>query len=297
MDAVLSDFDARWNYDDPAASERLFRELLPLAEQRGVAAYRAELLTQIARAAGLQRKFAEAHVTLDEAQRLIGSVPAGADPAIERARVRCLLERGRALNTAGQPEPARALFAEAWELARARGEDGFAVDAAHMLAIVASADGQIEWNERALDLAARSDQPRARQWLGSLYNNLGWSYHDLGRYQDALVMFERALRQRQDRGEAGPIRIARWCVARAKRSLGRVEEALATQQLLLDELERAGASDGYVHEELGECLLALGRIDEARPHFARAYAELSADQWLAESEPERIERLRRLGRE
>jgi hypothetical protein len=55
-----------------------------------------------------------------------------------------------------------------------------------------------------------------------------------------------------------------------------------------------GASDGFVFEELGECLLALGRADEARPYFAQAYAELSQDEWLADNEPARLERLKAL---
>jgi hypothetical protein len=58
-----------------------------------------------------------------------------------------------------------------------------------------------------------------------------------------------------------------------------------------------GESDGYVFEELGECLLLLGRPGEARLFFARAYAELSRDSWLAESEPARLERLKELGAE
>ena len=53
--------------------------------------------------------------------------------------------------------------------------------------------------------------------------------------------------------------------------------------------------DGYVTEEIAECLLTLGRNDEARPVFARAYAELSADDELQSREPERLERLRVLG--
>ena len=48
-------------------------------------------------------------------------------------------------------------------------------------------------------------------------------------------------------------------------------------------------------EELGECLLGLGRAADARPHFTLAYARLSQDPWLAEREPERLARLQRLG--
>ena len=53
-------------------------------------------------------------------------------------------------------------------------------------------------------------------------------------------------------------------------------EALAEQQALAAELEAEGEVDGYVDEELAECLLALGRGDEARPYFSRAYASSPA---------------------
>jgi hypothetical protein len=53
--------------------------------------------------------------------------------------------------------------------------------------------------------------------------------------------------------------------------------------------------DGYVQEELGECLLSLGREAEAKAHFAAAYGNLSRDEWLKRDEPDRLERLRRLG--
>ena len=57
----------------------------------------------------------------------------------------------------------------------------------------------------------------------------------------------------------------------------------------------AGEQDGYVEEELGECLLALGRESQARPHFAAAYGLLRSDIWLARDEPARLARLRDLG--
>lgn len=284
----LPDFDAWWDYDQPAESERRFRELLPQAEASGDHGYSAELLTQIARAAGLQREFAAAHAMLDAAAALIGGV-AG------RPQIRYLLERGRAFNSAGQPEQAQPLFMQAWELARAQREDFYAVDAAHMLAIVEPPAQKLAWERRALELAEASDQPRARGWLGSLYNNMGWSYHALGEHAQALDCFERALAARQAAGAAGPIRIARWCVGRGLRALGRHAEALAVQQALAAELSGAGQSDGFIDEELGECLLALGQPEQARPYFARAHAELARDPWLAEHEPARIERLRALG--
>ena len=86
----LIDFDALWDYDDPAATETKFRALLPVAD--GHPAYHAALLTQIARTQGLLRQFEAAHQTLDEAERLING-----EMAVPR--IRLLLERGRVFNS------------------------------------------------------------------------------------------------------------------------------------------------------------------------------------------------------
>ena len=70
---------------------------------------------------------------------------------------------------------------------------------------------------------------------------------------------------------------------------GRVAEALAIQERLAAETAAAGdRDDGYGVEEIGECLLALGREDDARPWFTRAAELLGSDAFLAEHEPDRI---------
>lgn len=286
--AVLEDFDALWDYNDPAGTGEKFRALLPAAEAAGDATYRAELLTQVARAEGLSRRFEQAHRTLDEVERALESLPA-------RARVRYLLERGRVFNSSGDKDEARPLFLEALDLARHSGEGFYAVDAAHMLGIIDPPDKQLEWHLLALEMTERSTEARARGWRGSLYNNLGWTYHDAGDYEKALNMFEKALQFRIEQGKEHEVRIARWCIARTLRSLGRVEEALRMQLELAAQAEAAGDPDGYIHEELGEGLLLLGSTEEARPHFGRAYAILSKDPWLAENEPGRLARLTELG--
>ncbi len=286
MTTDLPDLDQLWDYNQPAVSEQRFRDQLPAAAP-GSAAH-VELLTQIARAQGLQRQFEAAHATLDEAQTLLTD-------AMGYVRTRYLLERGRLYNSSRQIEQAAPLFRAAWELASTSGQDFYAVDAAHMLGICEPPDQAIEWNLRALTLAEMSSQPRARNWAGSLYNNLGWTFHDQGNYPRALDLFEKAEHFRAAQGQPQQLLIARWCVARCLRSLGRTEEALARQQALLAEHTAAGSRDGFVLEELGECLLALGRADEASPYFAQAHAELSQDPWLVESEPARLARLKALG--
>ncbi|MCH8274658.1 MAG: tetratricopeptide repeat protein [Armatimonadetes bacterium] len=285
MSDRLPDLDELWDFENPAETESRFRKVLPDASDDP--AYAAELLSQIARAEGLQQKFKEAHDTLDEAERL-------SNETMVRARVRCLLERGRVYNSSGSPERARPFFLEALSLAERGGEENLAVDAAHMMAIIESSGSRLEWNLRAVKIAENSKDEKAKRWLGSLYNNIGWTYHDAGEFEKALEFFKMALEYREARGKARPIQIAKWCVARCMRSLGRVEEAFEAHKSLAAELEESGAGDGYVFEELGECLLALNREAESKPFFAKAHEELSKDPWLSKNEPERIERLRSL---
>jgi tetratricopeptide (TPR) repeat protein len=104
------------------------------------------LLTQIARTQGLQRNFEQAHQTLN-------SVEAQLHDDLPVARIRYLLERGRVYNSSGAKEQARPLFMQALELAQANKEDFYAVDAAHMIAIVEPPDEQMTWNLKALELA------------------------------------------------------------------------------------------------------------------------------------------------
>ncbi|MEP7291680.1 MAG: tetratricopeptide repeat protein [Chloroflexota bacterium] len=276
-------FDTLWNYDHPAETERAFRDLL--AQAGTYLSYELQLLTQIGRAQGLQRQFDAGHQTLDQVERRL-------TPETSTAKIRYLLERGRLFNSSGAVEQARPLFEQAWQLGQQAGEPGYAVDAAHMLGILESP--QLTWNLRALDLAENSGDPRAERWRASLYNNIGWTYHDRGDYPHALDMFERALRLREEQGKPEPLRIARWSVARVLRSLQQWHAALAIQQALAAELEQINQQDAYVDEELGECLLALGRADDAKSCFAQAYALLSQDDWLMQNEAPRLERIRAL---
>lgn len=276
------EFDTLWDYSDPHQTELRFREILIQVPEDNLAYL--ELLTQIARAQGLQQKFDRAHQTLDQVERRLSKYAS-------RAKVRYLLERGRVCNSSGEPEEARPLFEQALDMAVELSEDSYAVDALHMLAIVAPPASALDLNLRAIQMAESSPQPKARQWLGSLYNNTGWTYHSAGEYASALEMFEKAEAVRRSNGSVPELRIARWCVARALRSLSRIEEALSQQMALKEEFESAGETDGYVFEEIGECLLALNRAEEARPYFAKAHESLAAE--LAH-EPERLARLKEL---
>jgi tetratricopeptide (TPR) repeat protein len=282
---MSNNFDHLWDYNQPATTEARFRELLP--QLANDPARYAELLTQIARAQGLQRQFDEAHATLDGVEAQLADLPV-------RVRIRYLLERGRVYRSSGKVDAARPFFLEAWEVAQPAGEDNYAIDAAHMLAIIEPPAEQRRWHQLAIDLTEQTADPEAKKWAGSLNNNLGWSYFEEGEYTAALACFTKALAAREAQGKAGPIHIARWSVAKTLRLLGRVDEALTIQEALAA-AQGLGEPDGYVYEELGECYLLRQEAAKATSAFAQAYALLSQDSWLVANEGERLARLQRLG--
>jgi tetratricopeptide (TPR) repeat protein len=288
--------DALWDYADPAGTAEKFEALLAEHGAAAGPAWQAQLLSQLARTHGLRADFATAHALLNRAAALLDSAAAEDSAALTLARVRIALERGRCHNSGGAPEDALPCFTQALELAQPAGLDNLAVDAAHMLGIAAPGEAGLAWNERAAAMAEASADPQARKWLGPLLNNTGWTLHSMGRYAEALDWFERSLAWRTAQGHARQVEIARWCIARCLRSLGQVEEALARQQKLAADIAArdAGTDDQFVCEEVGECLLALGRPDEARPHLARAYELLSQDKFFAVQNAPRLERLRQL---
>lgn len=285
--SILPDFDKLWNFGNPVDTEREFRKILPIAE--GNNAYHAELLTQLARTLNLQRKFDKAHEVLDSAEKIIP-----ADNS--KVKIRYSLERGRIFNASGNKERAKDFFLNAWKIAIDANEDYYAVDAAHMMAIAEiSHDEQHKWNLKALEIAEKSTEPRARKWLGALYNNIGWTYHDSGDFHNALEIFKKALEWRTAEKHVAEIQIAKWSVARAYRSLGSIEKALSLQKELLSELpEMPFSSDGYIFEEIGECLL-LQNDDKAKEYFLKAYELLSTDVSFKQNHSARLERMKDLG--
>jgi tetratricopeptide (TPR) repeat protein len=287
----LPDYDSVWDYDHPNVTEKKFRELLPAALDSRDFPYLTQLLTQIARAEGLQRKFQDAHNTLDRVEKAL--LKAEAD---DKTRVRYLLERGRVFNSSGKRDEARPLFQQALDLAVRSKDDFNAVDAAHMMAIVEQqTEKQLQWNLKALDLAENSTDEKAKKWRGSLYNNLGWTYFEQKQFEEALLMFEKALGFREREADPAKILVAKWCIAKTLRMMDHTEEALEMQRALYEQYQAAGRRNGYVYEEVAECLTRMGQDQEAQGWFAAAYEELSRDPRLV-NEQDRLNRLKELGK-
>jgi tetratricopeptide (TPR) repeat protein len=266
--------DALWDYNDPAASCQKFQDAVASAPGSSD-----EIRTQIARCLGLQRKF-------DEGRAEIAKVSPNPSPIVA---CRVALESGRIENSSGYKSAAKPYFLQAFNLARKHNFDFYAVDAAHMMGIVTSDAESQEWNEKAIKMAEESKDKRARNWKGSLLNNTGWTYHDMGQYDKALKLFQKALDFQKERGNESGTRIANWTVGRCLRSLKRYDEALAIQRSL-----EGGPSAGYIEEEMGELLLVTGHPDQSKPYFKKAYEKLSTDIWLRANEAPRLERMKKL---
>jgi tetratricopeptide (TPR) repeat protein len=196
------------------------------------------------------------------------------------------------LNSSGQAASARRHFQSAWDIAQEAGEDGLAVDAAHMLAICSAGQKEgFEWAKLGLALARQSQDSKAQALIPAILNNTAWDLHDQGRYQEALPLFEEALAEWASTEKKQQYLTARWSMARCLRSLGHYEPALSIQYELEAAYQQAGTSDGFVFEEIAENLWSLGRFDQARPYFEKAYNELIRDKWLVQNQPGRLERL------
>lgn len=280
-----------WDFSDLDTSASRFDDARSDALSRGDGNFAAELTTQLARVSGLQRDFDRANEQLDAIEHDLPDRSAV-------VHVRYLLERGRVLNTSGDAQASMPLFRDAWDRARRCGAHYLAVDAAHMLGIVAPVDERLAWNQTAIEYAESCGDEDARRWLGSLYNNTAWTLHDAGDAEGALELFERALAVREGEGAVERTLIARWSVARCLRTLGRDDEALAMQRHLVAARGTAGLDPGgFVHEEIGELLLLAGEDEAARDQFKIALPLLREITWLSESDPGRLDRIEALALE
>jgi tetratricopeptide (TPR) repeat protein len=272
-----------WDFSDLDASEtRLLAQLEAESTDEG----RAEVLTQLARIAGLRGEFERGDVLVDDAVALAG------EDDVAWARID--LERGRLRRSSGDREAARPLFESAYGRALAAEQYFMAADAAHMVALVASGhEGVVEWTRRGIELAESHEA--ASHWTGPLLNNLGWEYYEAGDYEPALDAFERALAARErEPDEPGPIEIARYAVGKALRALGRPDEAIPLLERAVAWAGEQNAPDGWFHEELAEEYAAVGRDDDARAQAQLAIPLLEADDPSFADDAERSQRLREL---
>ncbi|MEW6051824.1 MAG: tetratricopeptide repeat protein [Candidatus Zixiibacteriota bacterium] len=162
-----------------------------------------------------------------------------------------------------------------------------AVDAANMNAIVAeSVDDQIEWCRRGIAIAESSD---ADNWLGPLWNNLGATYYDTGKFEEALDCYLKAREYHWRFSDERAKLVADYSIGMTYRMLNRFDEAMQWLRPSLAWAERLGDHSviGQTAHDMAEVYIAQGKKSEgvtllmqARDSYRQAGYESSApDIW------------------
>ncbi|HEV7259965.1 MAG TPA: tetratricopeptide repeat protein [Bosea sp. (in: a-proteobacteria)] len=158
-----------------------------------------------------------------------------------------------------------------------------------MAAIVAPVDEAAAWVRTAL--AYIEAHPGTEHWRGPLYNNLGWSYFEANRFEEALAAFRQGVLIREASGQPRELRIARYTVIRSLRALARYEEAIALGEMVITLADASGEAAPFVYEELAECHAATRDEAMAKAYAKRAVAAFEHDIQFRSNEPARFARL------
>ena len=167
-----------------------------------------------------------------------------------------------------------------------------AVDAAHMIAITAPHEEQITWAKRGITAAENGNMT---SWLGPLYNNLGWSYDEIGNHRQALDALQKARKYHYQNKNDLPKLIADYSIAVQYRKLSNINKALqwlTPAQEWADKLYNENPTPdhaewvGHTHTELAEIALLQNNINQAKKQFTIALEKLTEakmPQWDADA--------------
>jgi len=265
------DVNALWDHSSPALSEERFRAALASASGDDALILR----TQIARSWGLRRDFDKARALLAEVEPQLNTAGTAVEAHywLELGRTYSSATHDAASQTEDTKARARTAYDNALAVATTNRLDYLAIDTMHMYAFVdRTPENELKWADRALAVVESSTQAEAKQWEASLRNNRGYALHQLGRNEEALAEFKRALAARERQGHAGSIRIAHWMIAMTLRHMGRLYAALEIQLRLEREWDADGKPDPYVFEELELIYRARGETARADHYAARLKA-------------------------
>ena len=300
---IESSSEARLAEADVAFRSREYDRAGELYESVAEDAYAAGDTTTYVEACAMRARSHLVSSRQEEARPWLERAEARADVSEPLAWSRYLGARGRFEWTGGDSARATTTFREMFDYCRERELWSRAADAAHMVALTGDREERFEWAKRGIEMA---ESGGLDEWLGPLWNNLGWDYHDEERYDEALEALTKA-REHHYRGEAElPKLIADYSVAHVKRMLGRYGEAEAELRAVLNGARRLHEEGngqaiewmGMSRWELGEIALAEGREADGLRLLEHALVELESagmpewgpDDWA--SRQARVEELR-----
>lgn len=151
-----------------------------------------------------------------------------------------------------------------------------AVDAANMMTITGGMEERVDWGIRGIEAAEKGN---LESWLAPLWNNLGWTYNDLGRYEESLEALKKARDYHYKKENELAKLIADWSVGHAYRMPGQLDSASTWMNGVYDwsvkrydEDSKAENAEwlGFSHRELGDIALAQGDRKTALDHLKKA---------------------------
>lgn len=228
----------------------------------------AEAYAQIARTYGIEGKFEDGRPWLARAKAV-------ASPDEPMGWSRYLGVRGRfEWQDEKDNEKAKRTFIEMYEYCKQAELFSRELDAAHMVAIVGTPDEKVEWSLNAIAAAEKGGE---KNWLGPLWNNLGWTYEERGEYDKMLEALLNARKYHYEAGNEHTQLVADFGVARA---YWRNADLTESRKCLDDARNRAlqrheadpedtekGEWVGWGHVYLGDLLVSEDKPAEALQHF------------------------------
>jgi tetratricopeptide (TPR) repeat protein len=276
---LLKQADETFNANRYDEAEGMYERARVSARDAGNLSVEIEATAQRARCNLTQDRFDSAKAWLDRAKAI-------AAPEQPSGWARYLGVKGRWEWRNGRSEAAVPIFVEMYDFATAHKLYYHQVDAAHMVAIVAPLDQQEEWALKGIKDAEASSSTR---WLGPLWNNLGGTYCDLKRYDDAVNAYKEAREYHWRFGSEMNKFWADYSVGYALRLEGKFDEAMTWLSPCLAWAQRLGDHDaiGSTDEQIGDVMAARGNKKDALQYYQKALEQYKA-AGFAESSPKLI---------
>lgn len=191
-------------------------------------------------------------------------------------------------------------FKEMYQFCMANDLFSRGVDAANMMTITGEMEERLEWGVRGIEAAEKGN---LESWLAPLWNNLGWNYDDLGRYEESLEALKKAREYHYKKENELAKLIADWSVGHAYRMVGQLDSAStwmndvhdwAVKRYDQDSKPESAEWVGFSHRELGDIALAQGNPKMALDHLKKAkkhLTEAGMQEWDAKGFEELNEKI------
>ncbi|MCC6575685.1 MAG: hypothetical protein IT462_18035 [Planctomycetes bacterium] len=259
-----------------------YKTAVERAEKEKKPGNQTEALAQVARAYLILDKKEEGEKWLEKARK-------AATKDEPKGWSRYLGVRGRFEWKSDKLDVAKKTFTEMYDFCNEQKLYDRAVDAAHMVALVATTDEKVEWAKKGI---AAAEKGKFDGWLGPLWNNLGWTYKEQKKYPEMLDALLKAREYHYKGSNELSKLIADNAVAQAYRLNGKLKQARDLLTTTLATANKRYAADsknaenaewvGWCEVEMGDLLAAEGDKKAALEHkkTGRKYlVESGIEEW------------------